>query len=356
MHLTVLALVAIGLVMVYSASSYIAAINYKDSTHYLKTQLLSAVIGFAALFFMMNFDYHKIKKYLKPTVIVTIVLLIVVLFFHGKDETSRWIPLGPFNLQPSEIAKYVLVAVLAFLLEKNKGNDSGFIKGILLYALVGGFFAGLIYLGKNLSTTLIVVMVTLVLLFAAGRKMRYFIIMLALVAAVGTFGILAPGAEYRMNRITSFMNPWADASGTGYQVTQSFMAFGSGGLFGVGLGNSRQKCLYLPEPQNDFIFAIIAEEFGLLGCVILISLYFLLLYRGALAAIRAKDSFGCFLATGIITVIGLQCVINMAVVTGTMPVTGVTLPFISYGGSSLIINMASMGVLLNITRQNNKAL
>ncbi len=356
MHIIILALVAIGIVMVYSASSYIAAINEHDSLYYLKRQLISAVIGFIAMFFMMNFDYHKVKKYLKPTVIVTIVLLIVVLFFHGRNDTSRWIPLGPFSLQPSEIAKYVLVVLLAFLLERKKGKDSGFVKGVLPYLLIGGLFAGLIALGKNLSTTLIVVMVTLVLLFAAGRKIRYFIVMLTLVAAVGAFGILAPGAEWRRARILSFMDPWKDASGDGYQVTQSFMCFGSGGLFGVGLGNSRQKCLYLPEPQTDFIFAIIGEEFGLFGCAILISLYFILIFRGALAAIRARDSFGCFLATGIITVIGLQCIINMAVVTGTMPVTGVTLPFISYGGSSLIINMAGMGVLLNITRQNNKAL
>lgn len=352
MHITILALVAIGIVMVYSASSYIAAMNEGDSLYHLKRQLISAIIGFIAMFVAMNFDYHKIKKYLKLAVIITLVLLIVVLFFDGRDGTRRWIPLGAFSLQPSEIAKYVLVALLAFLLERKKGNNSGFVKGVLPYLFIGGVCAALIYLEKNLSTTLIVIMVTLILLFAAGRKMKYFIIMFALVVVVGVVGINAAG--YRKDRIKSFLDPWSDASGDGYQVTQSFMSFGSGGLFGVGLGNSRQKCLYLPEPHNDFIFAIIGEEFGLFGCLILISLYFLLIYRGALAAIRAKDSFGCFLATGIITVIGLQCFINMAVVTGTIPVTGVTLPFISYGGTSLIINMAAMGVLLNITRQNNK--
>ncbi len=355
LHLVILTLVSIGIVMVYSASSYIAAVGQEqDSLYYLKRQLISAVIGFVAMFVMMNFDYHKIKKYMKPTVIVTFVLLIVVLFFPGRDGTRRWIQFGPLSLQPSEFAKYVLVAWLSFLLEKRKGKDDGFIKGVLPYLLLGAVFAVLIYLEKNLSTTLIVIMVTLVLLFSAGKKLRYFIIMIALVIAVGAFGVLAPGAEYRMERINAFLDPWKDQSGDGYQVTQSFMAFGSGGLFGVGIGKSRQKCLYLPEPHNDFIFAIIGEEFGLFGCVILISLYFILIYRGALAAIRAKESFGCFLAAGIITIIGLQCLINMAVVTGTIPVTGVTLPFISYGGTSLIINMAGMGILLNITRQNKR--
>jgi cell division protein FtsW len=215
--------------------------------------------------------------------------------------------------------------------------------------MVSGFYAGMVFLEKNLSIAAVIMIVTLIVLYVAGAKTSHMLGLIGLVALAGVAGILFE--PYRLARFVSFLDPWKDPKGKGYQLIQSLLALGSGGIWGVGLGKSRQKCYYIPEPHNDFIFSIIGEELGLIGCTLIVLLFIVFIWRGIVTAVRAKDTYGTLLATGITSVIAMQAIINIAVVTGSMPVTGVPLPFISYGGSSLVFNLVATGVLLNISRQ-----
>lgn len=352
---TIMLLIAIGVVMVYSASSYMAFFdkNIQDSTYYLKRQGLWAIIGTVVMFTAIKFDYHKIKKYTKFFMLVTVGLLLVVFAFSATKGAQRWIKFGSFGLQPSEIAKYIVVLYMAKSIEAKGGRKiESFLYGILPYLIVSGFYAGLVLAEKNLSIAAVIMIVTLIVLYSAGAKTIHMIGVVIAVAVCGIAGIILE--PYRMARFTSFLNPWADPKDKGYQLIQSLLAMGSGGIWGVGLGRSRQKCYYIPEPHTDFIFSIIGEELGLIGCVVIISLFIVLIWRGIVTAMKAKDIYGTILATGITSVIAVQAIINIAVVTGSMPVTGVPLPFISYGGSSLLFNMAAVGVLLNISRQSRE--
>lgn len=348
---TIMILVAIGVVMVFSASSYSAFYTNGDSMQYLKKQGVSAIIGLIAMFFMIKIDYHKVKKYTGITMIVSVILLIVVLFCPDVKGARRWIPLPGFSLQPSELAKYVVVLYMAKSLEIKGEKIKSFTYGILPYLLVSGFFAGLVLAEKNLSIATVILCVTLIILFVAGARWIHFFELLGTVVTFGvTFILVEP---YRMDRLMNFRNPWANPKKEGYQLIQSLLALGSGGIWGAGIGKSRQKCYYIPEPHTDFIFAVIGEELGLIGCAIIVILFLILIWRGVRTAIRAKDTYGTLLAIGITSVIAIQAIINIAVVTGSMPVTGVPLPFISYGGSSLLFNLMAMGILLNISRQCN---
>jgi len=352
---TIMLLIAIGILMVYSASSY-SSFNNKainDSTYYLKKQALWAVLGIGCMLFTMKTDYHELKKYTKPAMIIVIILLCVVFAFPEVNGARRWIPLGFASVQPSEIAKYVVVLYLAMSIDKKGDKIGSFFKGVLPYLLVSGFFAGLVVLEKNLSIAVIIMTVTLIILFVAGIRFIHVLLVCGVVGAGGVLGILLE--PYRLARFTSFLDPWKDPRGDGYQLIQSLLALGSGGLLGSGLGQSRQKCYYIPEPHTDFIFSIIGEELGMIGCTIIVVLFVIFIWRGLVTASKAKDTFGKLLAVGITSVIAIQAIINIAVVTGCMPVTGVPLPFISYGGSSLIFNLIAMGVLLNISRQNKSA-
>lgn len=342
-------LVAIGVVMVYSASSYSAFFSLKDSMFYLKKQGISAIIGILVMFFMIRFDYHRLKKFTPAIMLVTVILLVIVLFTDEVNGARRWIKLPGFSLQPSEIAKYVVILYMAKSIEFKGEKIKGFVYGILPYLIVSGFYAGLVLAEKNLSIATVILMVTLIVLFVAGARWVHFAGLLGIVGTLGTLGIVLE--PYRMERFISFLDPWKDPRGDGYQLIQSLLALGSGGITGVTLGKSRQKCYYIPEPHNDFIFAIIGEELGLIGCTILIILFLIVIWRGIRVAMRAKDTYGTLLAVGITSVIAVQAVINIAVVTGSMPVTGVPLPFISYGGSSLLFNLMAMGILLNVSRQ-----
>lgn len=348
---TILILVAIGVVMVFSASSYSAFFNpkIKDSMYYLKKQGLSAIIGVIAMFFMIKIDYHKLKKYTKLIMLITIILLGAVYAFHPINGARRWIPIPVFNLQPSEIAKYVIVFYMAKSIEVKGEKIKSFVYGILPYLLVSGLYAIIILFEPNLSIATVIMLVTLILLFVGGARWLHFIELIGMVGALGVVGILLE--PFRVARVLNFLDPWKDPKGKGYQLIQSLLALGSGGITGVTLGKSRQKCYYIPEPHNDFIFAIIGEELGLIGCTIVIILFLVLIWRGIRTAMRAKDTYGTLLAVGITSVIAIQAIINIAVVTGSMPVTGVPLPFISYGGSSLLFNLLAMGILLNISRQ-----
>ena len=346
---TIMLLVAIGVVMVYSASSYYAAFKVNDPEYYLKKQFVWAVIGSVSMFTAIKTDYHIIKKYTGIIMIITAISLLAVFAFPPINFSRRWIPLGFANFQPSEVAKYAIVIYMAKSLDLKGEKVKEFVKGVLPYLLVSGFYAGLILLEPNLSIAAIIMIVTVIILFTVGAKFKHlFAIGGPLVAAVGVLTIFEP---YRMARLMNFRNPFADSQGKGYQLVQSLLAFGSGGITGAGIGQSRQKCLYIPEPHTDFIFAIIGEELGLIGCVFIILLFVIFVWRGIKIAVTAKDMYGTILAIGITSVIAVQAVINIAVVTGSMPVTGVPLPFISYGGSALLFNMFAMGILLNVSRQ-----
>lgn len=347
---TVLFLLAIGTVMVYSASSYYSMFTYKDSMYFLKKQILWVFVGLICMFFMMGFDYHKLKKYTPWLIIGCIPLLLLVFLFPDTNGAQRWIKIGPLSFQPSDLTKYAVVFFLALGLEVKGEGIKKFGTGIVPYLGVSGIFAGLILAEKNLSIASVIMIVTFIMLFASGGRIKHL------------FGIVAPAmvcaalfftfsSDYRRDRMLNFTNPWKDPAGDGYQLIQSFYALGAGGVTGLGLGQSRQKTLYMPEPHNDFIFSIIGEELGLIGCLVIIALFIIFIWRGISVAIKAKDTYGTLLAIGITSVIAVQALINIAVVTGSMPVTGVPLPFISYGGTSLVINLTAMGVLLNISRQ-----
>ncbi|HEY5525334.1 MAG TPA: FtsW/RodA/SpoVE family cell cycle protein, partial [Clostridium sp.] len=293
---------------------------------------------------------HKLKKVTLPLMVITIPLLLGVYAFPPTNGAYRWIDLGPISFQPSELAKYVVVLFLAFSLSAKGDGVKKFWTGIVPYIVVAGFYAGLVLAQKNLSIAALIMIVTFIVLFAAGGRLKHLFLYVAptLVAAALAFALIP---DYRRRRMLNFLNPWQDAAGDGYQLIQSFYALGAGGILGLGLGQSRQKTLYMPEPHNDFIFSIIGEELGLIGCVAIICLFIFLICKGVKVALEARDTYGTLLAMGITSVLAIQVIINIAVVTGSMPVTGVPLPFISYGGTSLAITMTAMGILLNISRQ-----
>lgn len=350
---TIVILLAIGVVMVYSASSYFAMVNYNDSTAFFKKQALFAIVGFIAMIFISRCDYHKLKKLTGPLLVITPILLVAVYAFPETKGAQRWIKLGPLSFQPSELAKYAVVIILAHMITNKGERIKEFWKGIVPCFVIGGGFAALILAQKNLSIAAVTGFVTFIMVFVAGaRKIFMFGVITPLILFAGSFFTLFE--DYRRRRLLNFINPWKDPAGDGYQLIQSFYALGAGGVTGLGIGQSRQKTLYMPEPHNDFIFSIIGEELGLIGCTVVIILFVIFVYRGIKIAMNAKDEYGTLLAVGITSIIGLQAIINIAVVTGSMPVTGVPLPFISYGGTALVFNLMAMGILLNISRQKNK--
>ena len=346
-------LLFIGVVMVYSSSSYYA-LYQKDvynTDYYFIKEITWVIVGTIGMAITMSIDYHIYKKFTPWLVIITLALLIIVLF-AGADINGavRWIRLGPLSFQPSELAKYVLVLYLALLIDKRKNKIKKFGEGTILYLCIAAVFAVLVLLEKNLSITAIIMMVAFIMILVGGAKISHLLSLVPVGIAAGLALIFTQ--SYRLDRLTSFLNPWADPSGDSYQLIQSLYALGSGGIFGVGLGNSRQKALFMPEPHNDFIFSIIGEELGLIGCIFIISIFMFIVIRGTTIAVKARDNYGFLLAIGIISVIAIQAIINIAVVSGSMPVTGVPMPFISYGGTSLVFNLGAMGILLNISRQS----
>ena len=346
---SVLALVAIGIIMVFSASYYDALYKHKDVFYFLKKELTWAPVGLVALVVTMLIDYHVWKKFTGGAYLVTVVALVAVLFVGSNiNGATRWLKIAGVSFQPSELAKYVIVFFLAMMIDKYGGVSKNW-KIPLIYLSSAALFAVLVYKENNLSIASIIMFVAFIMIFVSGMSFRQTFALMSIGGVAGAIGIFS--SDYRTERFVSFLNPWKYANDEGYQLIHSLYALGSGGLFGVGLGNSKQKALYMPEPHNDFIFAIIGEELGLIGCIAVIAIFVVLIVAGIKVASRAKDRYGKLLATGIISVIAIQAIINIAVVTGSMPVTGVPLPFISYGGTSLVFNLAAMGVLLNISRQ-----
>ncbi len=349
-----LILVVTGLIMVFSASYYYSISQEDNAYAYLIKHGMWVVLGFVAMMFGASYDYrsYNSKNFAYLALGGSLLLLIIVLTPLGTtiNGATRWIDLGPITLMPGEIAKLGAIFFLAWFLGNDLNKIKSLTKGILPVLAVMAVIAGLIIKQPNLSTAITVCGIIVAMMLVAGMKWRYFFGAAGLGAA-GIASILVFMKDtYWYTRITAFTDPFADPLGSGYQAVQSLLALGSGGLFGVGLGKSVQKNLYLPEPQNDFILAIIGEETGFIGVLILIILYCLFLWRGIHVAINAPDQFGLLLASGIVLMVAIQVILNIAVVTSSMPATGINLPFISYGGNALLIFMFSAGVLINISR------
>lgn len=346
-------LVLFGVLMVYSASYYFCERTYNNKFFYLIKQAVGFVIGLCFMLILRNIDYNKLKKFGLATIIISVILLLLV-FIPGigveNYGAKRWLNLPGFTLQPSEIAKFSFVLFASIYLSKKHTEVKNF-KTLIPVLLVGGAFCLLIILEPNMSITMCVGLVLLFMLFIGGASFKHFLVLsVPLIILVPILIIIEP---YRLDRLLAFINPWASPQGEGYQLIQSFFSISNGGLFGVGLFNSRQKYLFLPFAESDFIFAVIAEEFGLIGAVLLLSLYFVLIICGIKIAINAKNRFGAYLASGIVGIISVQTILNVAVVTGLIPPTGLPLPFISMGSTSIVVFMSGIGVLLSIDRQNN---
>ncbi len=346
-----LLLLGIGITMVYSSSAILAFHEMGDYTYYVKRQLIFAALGIIAMFAIMNVDYWILRKWSKVILLVCFALLVIVLIPGiglARGGARSWLGIGAFSIQPSEFMKLAMILFMAKWLSENQKKLTSFFTGLLpMLALSGSAFA-LIMLQPDLGTGTVLMGTVMLLIFVAGARMLH-LSMLGF-AGVAGFAALVLAEPYRIKRILAFLDPWQDAQGSGYQTIQSLFAIGPGGLIGVGLGESRQKYSYLPEPYNDFIFSILAEELGFIGGSLVLLLFILLIWRGLRTAITAQDPYGCFLAVGITGMIAIQVLINVGVVTGLFPVTGITLPFMSAGGSSLTLTLTGIGVLLNISR------
>ena len=349
--ITVLILLAMGVIMVFSASSHYALTKMGNSYHFLIRQLLWAGVGLAAMLFMASFNYKQLKKISFLVFILGLALLVIV-FIPGIGDTrnnaTRWIDLRFTTVQPSEIMKLGIILFFAASLAKRGDRIKKFWAGLCPYLIIIGVIDVLLLLEPHMSAAAVITAIGVILLFAAGAKVWHFVL-LAAPALAGAAALIVT-SEYRLRRITAFLDPWQDKMGDGWQIIQSLYAIGSGGLFGLGLGKSRQKFLYIPEPHNDFIFSILAEELGFVGVVAVLALFLIFIWRGLRVAMSAPDLFGGFVALGITMMVAIQVVINIAVVTSSMPVTGMSLPFFSYGGTALSILMAAVGILLNISR------
>lgn len=346
--ISTLLLLSIGVVMVYSSSA-VVAIKMGDPFFFTKRQLIFALLGIAAMFFMMNVDYWVWKKWAKIGLISCFCLLIIVLIVGREVNGAKsWLGVGAFGIQPAEFTKLGMTIFLAKWLSENQKNIVSFRKGLMPTLGISGLAFGLIMLQPDLGTGTVLMGTAVLMIFVAGCQIKH-LMGLAFLGLAGFAGLIL-AAPYRIKRITAFIDPWQDPLGAGYQLIQSLYAIGPGGIMGLGLGMSRQKFHYLPEPYNDFIFSILAEELGFIGGALVLLLFLLILWRGMRVAITAPDQFGSLLAVGIVGMIAIQVIINVGVVTGMFPVTGITLPFLSYGGSSLTLILTGMGVLLNISR------
>ena len=343
------ALMGFGMVMVWSASSALAQDRHGSATYFLVKQALWGVIGLGCLVAALRIDYRVLRR---PAVVYSLLLastllLIVVLFLRPVNETHRWIRAGALSFQPAELAKLSIVVYLAFHIERRAERVNDFtllFPGLLLV----GWFAFLVLIQPDLGTAFCLVLTGAVMLFVAGVRLRYFAV-LALPALTALYAAIA-AVPWRIRRVFVFLNPWADPQGAGYQVIQSLIAVGTGGLTGVGLGEGRQKLFYLPYPYSDFIYAVIGEELGLIGAAAVVLAFVVILWRGLRAAWSAPDDFGRFLAVGLTLSVVLQALINVSVTLGLLPTKGIPLPFISAGGSSLVFALVAVGLVANVSQ------
>ena len=351
-----LLLLSLGLLMLFSAGYAVALYRRGDAYTYIRPQLLFAALGLVAMYAASLVDYHIWHKLAWPLMGLSLLLLVVVLFMPEYNGCKRWIVLpGLGTLQPSEIAKFAVVLVFSHIISLNHDRMQGFAAGVLPFGILLGLVAVLMLLEPHLSGTLLILSIGAVLMFVGGTGLRWFALagglgMGAVFAAVLALPQLVP---YAADRLSSWRDPFADPLGEGHQTIQSLYAIASGGVAGLGLGNSRQKYLYVPEPQNDFIFSILCEELGFVGAALVIFLFLLLLLRGITLAVRARDKFGALLVVGFVVQVVLQAVLNIAVVTNTIPNTGISLPFFSSGGTSLLMLLGEMGIVLSVSRQTD---
>lgn len=350
-YLTVLLLLFIGTIMVVSSTAAYAGDRWGDSFYFIKRQIVYMSVGIAAMVVMMNVDYRKLGK-ISPVLLIVSILLLFIVMIPGigieLNEARRWLGFGGLTIQPTELTKLAMIIFVSHSIYKRRNKMKNFFAGIMPYLLLLGFVAGLVMQQPHFSATVVIGAVTMIILFAGGAKISHFAILGFPIVALGSYMVFT--SKYRMRRLTSFLDPWSDATDGGYQIIQSLLAIGSGGLFGRGVGRSIQKNLYIPEPYNDFIFSILAEEFGFVGVFFVVLLFAFLIWRGFKVAVTAPDMFGSLLALGITSLIAVQVIINISVVTSSMPVTGMPLPFFSYGGTSLVFLLSGVGILLNVSR------
>ena len=351
LFIAVIILSLFGVLMIYSASFIWAEFKFHNSYRFAIMQGMFLLIGILLMLILSKIDYHLYYKYANKILLICGILLILVLIpgiGTVRNGSRSWFGIGPLGIQPSEFAKIGLIMYVSKYLTNNNRIMKDVVKGVFPILGVIGTFFFLIMLEPDFGTSMVIVLTLVILIFVSGVKISFFV-KIGLTGILGIVGIII-AAPYRMKRIVSFLNPWSDPLGSGYQILQSLYAIGPGGLLGQGIFKSRQKYFYLPEPQTDFIFSIISEELGFLGVLIVTAFFLFIFYRGISIALKNKDLFGKYLAFGLSVGLIIQASLNLCVVVGLIPVTGVTLPFISYGGSSLLVSMASIGILLNISR------
>ena len=341
--------------MLFSASYVYAYNKFGDSFKFIKQQLGFAIVGLGVMFLTSKIDYHVYKKMAWPLYIGIVVLLGIMLLLppmiSGVDY-KRWIVLGPINFQPSEIAKFAIILLFAFLIERNQKRMQNFGFGFVFFLVLLGIVCGLVVLEPHLSATVLIFFIGIIMMFVGGTKKLYLFSSAGIVGGLGAIVIFSGIFGYWLDRFNYWLDPWSDAQGKGFQTIQSLLAIGSGGLLGRGLGQSRQKYLWVPEPHNDFIFSIVCEELGFIGAMLIVVLFCLLVWRGLTIAMHSKDKFGGMLALGLTFQVGLQALLNILVVTNTIPNTGISLPFFSYGGTSMLILLAEMGIILSVSRSS----
>ena len=344
------ALTCFGVVMVYSASSIMAAKKFHDSFFFLKRQGFFALIGFGLMFVAMQTDYHFWRKAAVPILLLCLASLVLVLVpgIGGNVKgATRWIRLFGFNFQPAELAKLSLIIYMAYSLDKRQDKVRFMKTGVFPYMLILGAMILLLMVQPDMGSSMTLAAVAIIMLFAAGTRVSHILSIVLFSLPFIYYAIMHK--EYRKRRILSFLNPWEDPTNTGFQIIQSWLAFGTGGVIGQGLGEGKEKLFYLPEAHTDFILSVVGEELGFIGVITIAAMFFLLVHRSIRVAIHAEDNFGRFLAFGIAVLLGMEAFVNIAVVTGLLPTKGLALPFISYGGSSLILSLVAVGILLNIS-------
>ena len=345
-----LLLVTIGTVMIYSSSSILATERFRDGQFFLKKQLLFFFLGLLLMVLMTRIPYYKLRKLAWPGIGVTILFLCAIWIPHLGIKAGgavRWFNLGVFSFQVSELAKIALILFLAHFLTQRANHVREIVQGLLIPFGITGVIVGLILLQPDFGTTVIIAVIALMMLYLAGGRILHLAGLVALFIPVALWLLLHK--SYRLARLTAFLDPWKDPRHSGFQIIQSMISFGSGGTFGVGIGDGMQKLFYLPEPHTDFILAVIAEEAGLIGVGLILFLYFILILRGFRISLKAPDLFGNLLAAGLTMMLALEAFINMAGVMGLIPLKGLALPFLSYGGTSLIMSLVAVGILLNIS-------